>query len=104
MKGRKARAHVLEHFSTKPVISKVLNRLRAIAQKEHIEILDVPLNLDATLHSSVLTSVTRVNRYLAEGKTELASKIVKKELGSLPESVEILSRIESTQASRISNS
>ncbi len=60
--GLKARAHVLEHFSTKPVISKVISRLRAITQKEQIEILDVPLRSGAVLQSSTPASVEGVNQ------------------------------------------
>jgi glycosyltransferase involved in cell wall biosynthesis len=96
-KGREARSFVLEHFSRKPVIAQLLRRLGGIAWNGHLGIMDVSLESATSSIPNLAATVGRVNRYLAEGRTNLALRIVKKELGSLPESGEIFSRIKNAQ-------
>ena len=92
-RGKVARSFVLDHFSAKSVIAQVLRRLQEIEQNGRLGIMDVSLESAKSSLSNLPATVSRVNRYIAEGRIDLASRIVKKELGSLPESVEIISRI-----------
>lgn len=61
------------------------------------DILGVSLERAVEADASLTQVIERVNRYLQQGRNQLASRIVKKELASLPESTDILSRIEESQ-------
>jgi glycosyltransferase involved in cell wall biosynthesis len=96
-KGKQARFFVLEHFSRKPVIAQLLRRLGGSARNGPLGIMDISLESATSSIPNLAATVCRVNRYLAEGRISLALKIVEKELGLLPESAEIFSRIKNAR-------
>ena len=75
------------------MIDQVLRRLQEIEHNVRCGIMDVMLESAESSLPNLTATVCRVNRYIAEERFGLAATIVERELSSLPESVEILSRI-----------